>query len=56
VAENIRHFELFDQTFAIGGMFHRKILTPENLITLAHFSVYAPMNVRKSAGELANTV
>jgi hypothetical protein len=28
---------------------------PENLITLAHFSVYAAMNVPKSAGELANT-
>jgi hypothetical protein len=30
-------------------------LAPENLITLAHFSVYAAMNVPKSAGELANT-
>jgi hypothetical protein len=32
------------------------IFAPENLMTLAHFSVYAAMNVLKSAGELANTV
>src|SRR5262245_14357594 len=31
-------------------------LMPASLITLDHFSVYAPMNVRNSAGEPASTV
>src|SRR5262249_60242663 len=34
----------------------QSILAPENLIALAHFSVYAAMNVPKSVGELENTV
>src|SRR6516165_1377429 len=35
---------------------HHTGLMPANLITLPHFSVSFPMNLPKSAGELANTV
>src|SRR5262249_31205587 len=42
--------------YRAGSSADQLILAPENLITLAHFSVYAAMNVPKSAGELANTV
>jgi hypothetical protein len=35
---------------------HQSALAPENLTTLAHFSISSPMNLPKSPGESARTV
>src|SRR5262245_48751121 len=45
------HYGIFAQDRA-----DQSTLMPASLITLDHFSVYAPMNVRNSAGEPVSTV